>query len=124
MDLVDDGWSTTEVAELAGLSERTIRRRVADARARRELGEFDSDRPEVGDDDAEWLELVSGSGPHPHPHYDLATDETSSDGTTDFVFVGTGRGGAPRRNRLGTGAHVDTGQSYRAKDDGLKGGKG
>ncbi len=124
MDLVDDGWSTAEVAELAGLSERTIRRRVADARERRETGEFDSDRPEVGDDDVEWLELVERfSGYSGHGYYDLSTDTTSADGTTDFVLIGTGRGGVPRRNRIGSGQHVDTGQSYRAKDDGLKGGK-
>ncbi len=122
-DLVEDGWTTTEIAEMAGVSLRTVQRRIAQAR---ESDELEQDRPEVGDDDAEWLELVDGRPEHSlaRSYYHLDTDATSHDGTTDFVWVGTGRGGPPRRNRIGTGKHVDTGQSYRSKDDGLKGGKG
>ncbi len=121
-DLVEDGWTTDEIAEMAGVSVRTVQRRIAQAR---ESSESDDDRPEVGDKDADYLELVDRSPEHPiRGYYDLATDATSHDGTSAFVFIGTGRGGTPRRNRLGTGKHVDTGQSYRSKDDGLKGGKG
>jgi hypothetical protein len=118
---VDDGWTTQEIAEMAGVSLRTVQRRIAQIRA----GEpDDDDRPEVGDD-VDFLELTDHIPVHPRRgYYDLATDTTSHDGTTDFVFVGTGRGGQPRRNRLGTGRHVDSGQRYTAKDDGLKGGKG
>lgn len=123
LDLVDDGWSTLQIAEAVGVSQRWVRQRVAEARERRESGQFEQDRPEIGDDDATWLELVDQPG-DARPYYDLATDSTSHDGTGAFVLVGTGRGGVPRRNRLGTGRHVDTGQSYRPRDDGLKGGKG
>ncbi len=121
-DLVEDGWTTTEIAEMAGVSLRTVQRRIAQAR---ESDEPEQDRPEVGDAAADYLELVDRSPERPiRGYYDLATDATSHDGTTDFVWIGTGRGGTPRRNRLGTGKHVDTGQSYRSKDDGLRGGKG
>ncbi len=87
----------------------------------------DDDRAEVGDDEPVWLELVDRSDdarPSDHPFYDLATDRSSHDGTGSFVLVGTGRGGQPRRNRLGTGRHVDNGQRYRGEDDGMKGGVG
>ncbi len=121
-DLVDDGWTTDEIAEMAGVSQRTVQRRVASTRAQ---GEPEQDRPEIGDEDATYLELVDQPPNAPtRGYYDLATDDTSHDGTTSFVWIGTGRGGQPRRNRLGTGRHVDSGQSYRGKDDGLKGGKG
>ncbi len=122
MDLVEDGWTTDEIAEMSGVSQRTVQRRIAQAR---EAGEPDDERPEVGDEDALYLELVDRSPSAPtRGYYDLSTDDTSHDGTGAFVFLGTGRGGQPRRNRLGTGNHVDSGQSYRSKDDGLKGGMG
>ncbi len=119
-DLMEDGWSTQEIADLAGVSLRTVQRRIANVRS----AEPDDDRPEIGDEDAVFLELVDRSPSVPtRGYYDLQTDATSHDGTTDFVFVGTGRGGRPRRNRIGSGRHVDTGQSYCCKDDGMKGGK-
>ncbi len=121
----------SELAEILGFSQGHLSRRLSLARRyrqeqRREQGVgSDDERSEVGDDEATWLELVDRpSMESGHGFYDLATDSTSADGTGAFVFIGTGRGGPPRRNRLGTGRHVDSGQSYRSKDDGLKGGKG
>ncbi len=124
LDLVEDGWTKEEIAELAGVSLRTVQRRIADARERRESGEPEQDRPEIGDDDAVYLELVDQPSDARSGWYDLATDATSHDGTGCFVHVGTGRGGKPRRNRLGTGQHCNNGQNYKARDDGLRGGKG
>ncbi len=124
MDLLDSGdWDTADIASMTGLSQRTIQRQVARARDTRAAA--NDHGADVGDDST-WLELVDGGDrqPESHPYYDLRTDQTSSDGTTDFVLVGTGRGGSPRRNRIGTGRHVDTGQRYRGEDDGLKGGVG
>ncbi len=122
LDLVEDGWTTEKIAEMSGMSMRTVQRRIAEAR---KTGDLEQDRLEIGDEDATYLELVDRSPSSPtRGFYDLTTDQTSHDGTTAFVFVGTGRGGQPRRNRLGTGRHVDSGQRYGAKDDGLKGGKG
>ncbi len=127
LDLVEDGWTKEEIAEMAGVSLRTVQRRVADARERRESGEPGVDQSEIGDDDAVYLELVERVPDHDAGDagwYSLQDDATSHDGTGCFVHIGTGRGGVPRRNRLGTGRHVDSGQSYKARDDGLKGGKG
>ncbi len=120
-DLVEDGWSTQEIADLAGVSLRTVQRRIANVRS----AEPDDERPEIGDEDAEWLELRDSTPEQAEKAwYSLADDSSSHDGTSAFVWVGTGRGGQPRRNRIGSGRHVDTGQSYKARDDGLKGGKG
>ncbi len=118
---MDDGWTCAEIAEMAGVSLRTVQRRIAQVRS----GEpDDDDRLEVGDD-LDFLELTDHVPVHPHRgFYDLGTDTTSHDGTTAFVLIGTGRGGQPRRNRIGTGRHVDSGQRYGTADDGLKGGKG
>ncbi len=122
LDLVEDGWTLSEIAEVTGYTRQRVHQRVQRARDTR-AAEVDP-QPVVGGEDAQWLELVSGPGPHPHPHYHLGTDRTSLDGTTEFVLVGTGRGGQPRRNRLGTGRHVDSGQRYRDDGDKLKGGVG
>ncbi len=126
LDLSEAGWSCSEIAEItgAGVTRQRVQQRIQRARDTR-AAEADP-QPVVGGEDAQWLELVDhvpiGSV---HPWYDLGSDQTSSDGTTDFVLVGTGRGGQPRRNRLGTGRHVDSGQQYgRGEDDGLKGGVG
>lgn len=132
--------SQRQMAVTVGLSESQFSRRLALARRYRQEEEKqglridlalapntepDDDRPVVGGEDVEWLQLVNQhEHPGDHGYYDLDTDRTSHDGTTDFVLVGTGRGGMPRRNRLGTGAHVPAGNRYRAEDDGLKGGVG
>ncbi len=120
------------MASVVGLSESQFSRRMSLARRyrqeqeRRESSEPDVDQPEIGDDDALYLELVDERLPESkrHDYYDLRTDATSHDGTGCFVHIGTGRGGPPRRNRLGSGKHVDGGQSYKARNDGLRGGKG
>ncbi len=126
LDLSEAGWSCSEIAEIsgAGVTRQRVHQRVQRARDTR-AAEVDP-QPAVGGEDGVWLELIDGRDRQPagHPYYDLASDQTSSDGTTDFVLVGTGRGGQPRRNRLGTGRHVDTGQRYRDDGDGLKGGVG
>ena len=131
LDLVDNGWSMDQIALAAGVTRQRVQQRLAEARQI----EPEQDRPEVGDADTDWLELRDAvpEGGSSHPWYRIGTkeeqltsgqgDETSHDGTTSFVFVGTGRGGTPRRNRLGTGRHVDMGQSQ-AGTSGLKGGKG
>ncbi len=125
LDLVEDGWTLSEIAEMTGYTRQRVQQRVARARDTR-AAEADP-QPMVGGEDVQWLELVDrlpGDASRGH-YYDLATDATSLDGTTEFVLIGTGRGGQPRRNRLGTGRHVDTGQRYgRGQDDGLKGGVG
>ncbi len=126
MDLLDSGdWDTADIASMTGLSQRTIQRRVARARDTR-AAEADPQPMVGGEEDGVWLELTDSVPLEPtHPYYDLATDATSHDGSGAFCLVGTGRGGQLRRNRLGTGRHVDTGQRYgRGQDDGLKGGVG
>ncbi len=132
MDLLDSGdWDTADIASMTGLSQRTIQRRVARARDTR-AAEADP-QPVVGGEDVEWLELVEERPRDAvRGYYDLATDQTSHDGTTEFVLIGTGRGGAPRRNRIGTGRIVRIESSngahepakYRPPGDGLKGGVG
>ncbi len=125
LDLVEDGWTLSEIAEMTGYTRQRIQQRVARARDTR-AAEADPQPMVGGEEDGVWLELTDSIPIEPiHPYYDLATDRTSADGTSAFVLVGTGRGGQPRRNRIGTGRHVDTGQRYgRGQDDGLKGGVG
>ncbi len=129
LDLVEDGWTCSEIAEMTGYTRQRVHQRVQRARDTR-AAEVDP-QPVVGGEDVEWLELVDGRNAehfeqqHIRGYYDLSTDETSHDGTTAFVVIGTGRGGMPRRNRLGTGRYVDSGQRYgRGEDNGLKGGVG
>ncbi len=129
-----------ELARRFGLSQSQMSRRLALARRYRQEEaqqglkidlalapgtEPDDDRPVVGGEDVEWLELVEAVPDMPsRGYYDLESDATSADGTTRFILVGTGRGGQPRRNRIGSGGHVDTGQRYETQKDGLKGGMG
>ncbi len=123
LDLVEDGWTLSQVAELTGYTKQRVHQRVQRARDNRAANS--DPQPMVGDDDAIWLELTDSVPPEPsRAYYDLTTDSTSHDGSGTFVLVGTGRGRGLRRNRLGTGRHVDSGQRYQDRDDGLKGGKG
>jgi hypothetical protein len=90
-----------------GICERTLRRYLARARAKRDELESGDRSPDI--DDAPILHLTSRSGSHARRGgwYSMDDDTTSHDDVGGPVLVSNRQGTGLKRQRLGTGKPVD-----------------
>lgn len=123
LSMIEDGVSTAEIAQMAGLTQRAVQIKVAKARARREENVNDHGEPEA--DEAPILHLVEGPGNRDSGWYDLRSDLTSHDNIGGSVLVGNHNGTRLRRQRLGSGRQSSEARNDKYKPDpSLKGGVG
>jgi hypothetical protein len=99
--LETEGYTREQVMDLTGVSERTLKRRLARARDVRD--DFEGDGHDGPATDLPWVELVDGTRP-PNPHYDLATDRLEK--PAGAFRIGDGRGRL-RVQHAGRGAPLD-----------------